>query len=760
MTITPTATHGPHSYTDVDHTTFGQNSVTIETLYHSGRPLQWAREFGFNSIEAGATLVSYTVDFVTARERGIYRRMIADNGCGMTRPELSAFINQIGGGKSKRSAGASDNLGQGAKVASAYFNPAGVVYLTRTVEDGDAMCIYVRDNKSGDYGLLRTYGVNDDEDVVRRSIHRPQRLFLDEDGTDPFDAGTDWEAVMDEAFENMGNPETGTAVIFMGATGTEDTINGDPHRPAEGAKYALYKYLTTRIWEIPEDVTMRVIDFRRSYDRSEWPISEQDDTILTGDADRPEEDDEADILPATGKGRLRFEWYAIKGLKNILHRPVHTEAAGSVEVVSGDGVPARIDWIITNQRTVTKYGKPRKGKTNSSTLPNPGGVGIVMAVSAAAKRGVYDVMDFVSDGDANPWLRSFGIDVGDVQDKIWLTITPQVARFPDRESGEGMVPGIHMDGSRSHLVGTSASRQSEPLESYIREWGRDFQSDEKFPAEIQALLDAVWVRKSTEASALDEKTTARIAEMLKGVLTREVAIVGGKKPTAKTEGRSGFRSPRKGRKTGVKTPGDRLAGGKRAGGAVSATGTDATVVKISAALPEVVWVPADNPAWQDAESKGAIAMLRLPGEKGVPEEGAVWLRGHAPDMALADRKRDNGDAYAAPFDWRDGEHSTIRAAVEDTFTAGKYSKSQYIAVEAAVKRAYAASAQSVAAHLIASGGWNPTTKTWDPKDGVPENYESAVKPFNFSNAVRGYYPQKQIAAGFLGSIARFVRKAS
>lgn len=746
MTVTSVAK--PHTYSDVEHTTFGQNAIMIEMAYAMGRAYQWAREFGFNSIEAGATLVSYTADFVTARNRGIYRRVIADNGSGMTRAELSDCINKIGGGLSKRGGGSAENLGQGAKVASAYFNPAGVVYLTRSIEDGDAIAVYVRDDSIGEYGLLRLWGLNDDDEIVRRSIHRPQMLFFDEAGTIPFDEGTDWQEVMDEAFANIGDPDSGTAVVFMG-DGTNDTIFGDPEREAESSKYGLAKYLESRIWDVPESITIRVLEFRIWTDKSQWPTSENDETLIP-------------IRKGGTGGNKRMQWRHVKGLRSHLYNPTFLVDKGSVAVTSADGIPATIDWVITKFASTLASGAERKG--DSSTEINPGGIGTIMAVSAAAKAGLYDVMDFVSESAANPRFRQFGIDADTVQEQIWMTITPQVYRPANRETGESLVPGVGMDPSRSHLVATSTFRHSEPIETLMREWGRDFQSDAKFPSAIKALLEAAWASGTAATSALDAKTTTRIAEALKGALTREVAIIGGKKPKVRTTGTMGFRRrvPRhkgKGGGTNENPPRTKDGEGAAKGGDITATGKRATKASMTASLPEVHWVPGDNPAWASDDMRGSLALFRLPGRAGGGDSGVVWLKGHDPETAPSDRKHYDGTAYAKPDEWVEDESPVVLAAVQDK--QSEYGPAEGWAVEKAVKGSYMACAQAVAAHLLAQGKWDPDAMVWDPTDGVTvEMMDEAIKPFNFSNSLRGYYPQKQIAAGFLGSLKKAVRGAA
>ena len=740
MTIT-----APITGWDIDPTKFGQNSISIETSYAMGRAYQWAREFLFNSVEAGASLVSFTVDWVEALRRNIYRRVIADNGNGMTRSEISAYINHIGGGKSLRSAGAADNLGQGAKYASAPFNRAGVAYISRTVEDGDAMCIYACDPDTGEYGLVNLWGLNDNDDVVRRSIHRPQPLFFDEAGDNPFDDGTDWRDVADTAFGNISDPDHGTIVVFLG-DGENDTFLGDPSRNVEAEKYGLMKYLDSRLYEVPAKVTVRVVHFDQHGNKALWPKSEQDLKDLVGD---------------DGSKRVIWQWRYAKGLRRQVEDPKYLTASGAVTVVSRDGVPAVIRWYITNFASTRSDGGARS--TKSSTLINPGGVGTIMEVSAAARLGLCDVLDFTSGADAEPVFKLFGVDLPAVQDQLWVTLTPQLYRPGDRASGTPLVPGVHMDGSRSHLVVTSDFRQAESYGTVLREWGHDFQTDGKFPPEIQALLDAAYGAALSGVDALDQKTKDRIAGMLRGALLRQVAIIGGKRPKSRTEGSSPFRrrDPRNQVGSGKRHPNPSATPdptGSRSGGKPTATGSAASLTQQEMRLPVAVWRAADDAVWA-GRPQAVDALPVLPGKSTVPgmEGGAVYLKGHGPKIPVADRARADGSAYGTADGWRGDESSLILAAVEDK--QSEYTdRKHWFQVEIAVKEAYEACAVAVLAHILATGNWDASEKVWEPTDGqTPDNYDLLTDPWVFSVSLRGFYPQKQIASTFLGSITKKIQ---
>jgi DNA mismatch repair ATPase MutL len=65
----------------------------VERGYREGTKFQWVRETTINAIEAGATKIEFGVEWQAVNAKGVYRRMIADNGKGMTPEELEEFFN-------------------------------------------------------------------------------------------------------------------------------------------------------------------------------------------------------------------------------------------------------------------------------------------------------------------------------------------------------------------------------------------------------------------------------------------------------------------------------------------------------------------------------------------------------------------------------------------------------------------------------------------------------------------------------------------
>ena len=69
----------------------------IDRTYRESGTFQWVRELYTNAIEAGANQIGFGIEWQAVEARGVYRRLIADNGCGMTEDELITFFNTLKG---------------------------------------------------------------------------------------------------------------------------------------------------------------------------------------------------------------------------------------------------------------------------------------------------------------------------------------------------------------------------------------------------------------------------------------------------------------------------------------------------------------------------------------------------------------------------------------------------------------------------------------------------------------------------------------
>ncbi|WP_158080043.1 ATP-binding protein [Archangium sp. Cb G35] len=232
----------PVQYKEVQH--------FINRAYNECQAFQWARETLKNALEAGATKVHFGVEYQAVERRGVYRRLIADNGKGMTEKQLYEYFSYAGNGE-KRIGGEHDNFGIGAKISLMPWNPYGLVIVSWV--DGKASMIWIQKSpQSGEYGL-RSFEEYGDDNVV-----------------EPFDDpehGCDWSKVKPDFIEDHG-----TVIVLLGGSAKDDTVEGDPNRPSEhGASRNLIHYLNQRFWVLPEGAEVTVNRFLNDRDRSKWP---------------------------------------------------------------------------------------------------------------------------------------------------------------------------------------------------------------------------------------------------------------------------------------------------------------------------------------------------------------------------------------------------------------------------------------------------------------------------------------------------------
>jgi hypothetical protein len=224
-------------------------SAFVNRMFEACGPYQWAREFLKNAQEAGASRVEFGIEW-QAVQKGIYRRTVADDGCGMDRHEIVRYFSKLGEG-AKPIGGIHDNFGVGAKVASLPWNPHGVVVMSW--KDGQGSMIWIRlDEESGDYELVEF------QDEKRRTVV-----------VDP--AVVNWPG-MGEVDWGLVKPgwidDHGTVIVLLGSEGHEDTVLGDP--AADEAKLkGLSLYLNTRFWDL-RDIEVHIAELKNEI-KTGWP---------------------------------------------------------------------------------------------------------------------------------------------------------------------------------------------------------------------------------------------------------------------------------------------------------------------------------------------------------------------------------------------------------------------------------------------------------------------------------------------------------
>src|SRR5262249_44637443 len=232
----------------------------VNRMFEACGNYQWAREFLKNSLEAGATKVEFGIEWQAVEKEGVYRRIIADDGFGMTCDELFTFFSTLGDG-AKRIGGIHDNFGVGAKIASLPWNPEGVVVIS--YKDGHASMIRIQlDDDGAEYELCE---FRSDKGVAY--VINPAEVDWGED--------VNWGAVA-PAWAR----EHGTTIILLGSEEAPDTVLGNPKAGEKDIK-GLSVYLNSRFWDLAQS-EITVVELR-SERKNSWPTGPND----RDDARRP-----------------------------------------------------------------------------------------------------------------------------------------------------------------------------------------------------------------------------------------------------------------------------------------------------------------------------------------------------------------------------------------------------------------------------------------------------------------------------------------
>src|SRR5438105_15633033 len=89
----------------------------VNRMFEACGPYQWAREFLKNSLEAKSTKIEFGIEWQAVDKLGVYRRTIADHGCGMDGNELVEVFSTLDAG-AHRTGGIHGHVGGGQNLAS------------------------------------------------------------------------------------------------------------------------------------------------------------------------------------------------------------------------------------------------------------------------------------------------------------------------------------------------------------------------------------------------------------------------------------------------------------------------------------------------------------------------------------------------------------------------------------------------------------------------------------------------------------------
>ncbi|PZR60522.1 MAG: hypothetical protein DLM53_12825 [Candidatus Eremiobacter antarcticus] len=285
----------------------------INRAYGESAAYQWVREAYINADEAQATTVYFGVEWQAARSKGVYRRLIADNGISIASDELPKFFNTFGG-SGKPIGDVHENFGVGFKTSVLPWNTYGVAVIA--YQDGEAAMIWVhRDPKTGEYGLRIEEVLDENGEISLESVYEPY--------DDP-EHGCNWA----EVWPWPDKPRQGVVIVLMGDGPDSDTFLGDVTRE-EGKIDAIPRFLNGRIWQIPDNHQVTALDFKRM-EKTEWGV---------GDSQYGPE------------GARRWQNRNIYGQKYYLEKVDEHVDSGVVEV---DGGRAKILWYLHPEGT-TEY---------------------------------------------------------------------------------------------------------------------------------------------------------------------------------------------------------------------------------------------------------------------------------------------------------------------------------------------------------------------------------------------------------------------
>jgi hypothetical protein len=122
----------------------------MERDYRDGGPFQWVRELVQNSLEAEAKNISFEVLplILLGRKNPVLKRIVLDDGRGMTQTELTSYFNKYSSG-GKRIGKTDENFGIGAKASLLPWNRFGLIIVSK-IKGHPAYAIWIDFGKGAD----------------------------------------------------------------------------------------------------------------------------------------------------------------------------------------------------------------------------------------------------------------------------------------------------------------------------------------------------------------------------------------------------------------------------------------------------------------------------------------------------------------------------------------------------------------------------------------------------------------------------------
>ena len=454
-------------------TLIGMNNAQdlINRAYLQCEKYQWAREVMKNAIEGHATKMEFGVEWQALKKDKVYRRLISDNGDGMSKDELFKYFKGLGdsGSKKVKSADALDtaihsNFGLGCRISLLPFNKAGIIYLS--YQKGVGHMIKMKyDEEVGGYVIAEW-----DYEGVKETIINPEDYnWL---------TGVDWSKVAPDWVRDHG-----TCVILLGDDESMNTFA--EAEPGNNTLRTVAKYLNTRFFEIPIEV--RVVEFNFP-DRDKWPKSESDFAAPIPGKDH------------TSKGTTRI----CRGAKYYITEAIpqspkvgNLKASGTVTVENG-----RLDihWFLwSGDRVQCGQYAPETG---------------FIAVKYGTE--LYGASTKVAN------FRNFGIYEKEVRDRLTIILEPKLYM-------QNSQWGIFPDQSRTRLVFSGNGEKS--VDMPISQWGLLFLNN--MPKEIREAIKGAQSLDNIDeflSVALIKKLLSKIGDRYRHM----ISVVDPKKASSKT----------------------------------------------------------------------------------------------------------------------------------------------------------------------------------------------------------------------------------
>lgn len=297
----------------------------INRMFEAAGSFQWAREFLKNALEAEASRVEFGIEWEAVRKHNLYRRMITDNGLGMSKADLLRFFSTLGEG-GKPIGGVHQNFGVGAKIAALPWNPNGVVVISYQGGVGSLIWI-VLEEATGEYELVEFSNGGGKKTCV----------------VDP--AGMYTEGISWDKISPPWAREHGTTIVLLGSDEHPDTVLGNPDSNEKDIK-GLSTYLNTRFWDLKK-VDVQVQELRSTH-KNQWPRDEEekdDSRRYNGRRIYGAHHYLTDVEAQKGKlrakdtlllqeGKVQAEWYLWEGERPAIHS--YAQKNGYIAIRYGD----------------------------------------------------------------------------------------------------------------------------------------------------------------------------------------------------------------------------------------------------------------------------------------------------------------------------------------------------------------------------------------------------------------------------------------